>query len=283
MRRMSISTSITKLRLATLVCAIAMIGAAGPASAIHSEDPPSKPPDHYSWGYRCPDGYPIIVDRGRYYPAGYPTIPSQKVAWTACFVSEAAAAHAGYKRMPTPRGYALLDGIYLAPAFNFLKGYCRDAARVSRLAVPCPALTPSPASSFVGCSALPKCYSRGVVLLEGSFLGPPGYVAGRWQSCPTPTTCTTRHNKGHLILFAATGRKIAQLECCGRRAALGKPHVRQTAGRWFTYPNNSSLNAGHVLLEWRATGFTYAVSVYHDSQTNRRLALKVANAVRFVK
>src|SRR4051794_31252895 len=118
------------------------MGASAVAMAASLDQPPSQPPVQHSFGYTCPDGYPIIVYKGRFFPGLYPFPPPQTAHWTACFVSVGAARRAGYAQAPTPRGYVPLDGFYLAPAFKYLKASCRTAAASVRAAVPCPGLTP---------------------------------------------------------------------------------------------------------------------------------------------
>jgi len=268
---------------AALLAAVAALLISGSATGYGMvRDEPGKPPVHFSWGYACPDGYPIRAYGRYFYPPGHPGLPNQTVEPSRCFEDVREARNAGLKPKPPPRGWQLFYGIYLAPSFKYLSYWCRQGAAAAHFAVPCPRFAPDPTSAFAACSSASICYSRGRFIMEGDFYGPPSYQGKSYRACVSQTDCKTLHNAAHAFIFAADAKHLKEIECCGGRVVAGTSRVRGRPARWLTFAGGSGLNNDHIMVEWRERGVTCAVSVYRDTPTNRGLAELLAKWVTFV-
>ncbi len=98
-----------------------------------------------------------------------------------------------------------------------------------------------------------------------SYIGVPGDSAGHftvWASPPKLIRkgyvgCTTGKTFGHVI--------IARL------------HMQ-----WVNCPAGSTLDSGHVLLEWSQDTWVYVLSLHSDTRTNRKLLRTMAaHLIRF--
>jgi hypothetical protein len=252
------------------------VGAAG-------GEPPGKPPTHFSWGYFCPDGYPVRAYGRYFYPPGHPDLPKVTVKPSRCYQDDGEAESAGLEPKPPPHGWRVFAGIYLAPSLGYLRTNCQQGVEAAGFAVPCPRFTPNPVFEFAGCQAVASCYTRGRFVMEGDFYGPPSYRGKPWVDCTQPGACRTHRNAGHAFIFAADAKHVKEIECCRGRPAGSAGKVHGQAAHWLSFRRGSGLNRKHVMLVWQQHGLTCAVSVYSDNLTNRRLARFLATWTTFVR
>lgn len=252
--------------IAVLLVLLALAGCGGDHRSQRLGKAPEKLEAHL---YVCPAEFDTIGYRGRAYPSMYPTRPGSGVRPDRCFRSIQQAERAGYTVAPTPPGATRVDDVYLVPPERSLAASCRRAARIARIPVPCPTLVPVPANSVGGCVGVGSCVGHGLFVLEGSFNGPPGYAGAEGRG-------------GHLWFFGALPSNAREIECCGGRRVAASVSVRGHRASWLEYPSGSTLNSGHVLLEWRESGVVYAVSLHGHSLLNRQLDRILAGRLRMV-
>jgi hypothetical protein len=221
--------------------------------------------------FLCPPRAPVIGWRGRFYPQGYPASPPSRLRPDACFHSAGAAKSAGLRLAATPQGDVDVGGVYLVPAARSVGRLCREAAKETTFAVPCPTLVPYPADSVGFCGGEGQmCWSRSGFLLLGYFLGPPGYrgVGGTIQ--------------GHLWIEADTPRHVSSINCCGATQTHRPTGPFGRSARWLVFPPGTSGNSGHVVLEWRRGPAIYAVSLHGHDAINYTLDLTIATHLRYL-
>jgi hypothetical protein len=241
------------------------------AAGCGSGAPPGQPPQRIAAGfYSCPAEAPTIVVNRVFYPVTYPTPPSPSVRPSRCFRTSDNAIRAGYRRAPTPHRDVRVDDIYLVPPSRSLDRYCRTSAASAGLPVPCPTLVPAPGTSVVDCGGAAPCLVRGRFLLEGNFIGPPGYVGAG-------------EGAGHLWLLGFRIASRGRYECSTPHRLPGQAEIYGKPAHWLACPPGSELNSGHVLLEWRLRNFIYAVSIHGVTSLNRRLAVVIARHVRLIR
>jgi hypothetical protein len=260
--------------VARVLAVVAVVLIAGACTGSHTTEraarrpPAGAAPLHVSGIYVCPGPEPIVGYRRRFYPVHFPSPPPVTVRPDACFASGAQAVRAGYQRAPVPKGDVLIGGVYLVPADRDLSALCQRAVHAAGLRVPCPALVPDAGS--VTCNALTQCAGRGWFVLEGSFAGPTGYVG-------------IPGGGGHLYVigFAHRKRGWPQNTLAGGRV-VGRTRVSGHAARFVAYPFGTSLNSGHVVLEWHVGATTYAVSLHGHTRVNERLDMAIARHLRYL-
>ena len=63
----------------------------------------------------------------------------------------------------------------------------------------------------------------------------------------------------------------------------GVTELHESPATWFRCPEGSAdIESGHVVLEWANGGVTYRVGFHGHDWFNRRLAMTVAQHLRFV-
>jgi hypothetical protein len=255
------------MRTAVVLGTLLALAASGCGS---SNKPRGQPPQRIVRGfYSCPAEAPTLVIDGLFYPATYPRRPAPSVRPSRCLRTSDDAAKAGFRRAPTPRHDIRIDELYLVPAQRGLRRYCRTLSARARLPVPCPTLVPAPNDSVVDCGGAAPCATPGRVVLEGNFVGPPGYVG-------------SGEGAGHLWFFASTSGQRYLIECSKPHDLAGRVDILGERAHWLACPPGSELNSGHLLLEWRLHDLVYAVSVHGVSRLNRRLAVVLARHLRIV-
>jgi hypothetical protein len=149
--------------------------------------------------------------------------------------------------------------IPLRQAPTALRRGCERAARRLNVSIYCPERVPArwKPQLCVGCN--------GTFSATGWFPAPTGYVG-------TPGEPT-----GHFTVWAARPRFIRDgYVGCTNGKKLGRlltAHLRMT---WLRCPAGSSLDSGHILLQWTSSSWVYALSLHTDSSTNRRLLRMIA-------
>jgi hypothetical protein len=256
------------MQKAVVLAALIALAASGCSSSMK---PQGQPPRRIAAGfYACPAQAPTIVLRGVFYPSTYPDRPSPSMRPSRCFHTSRDAILAGFRRATTPPHDLRLDDLYLVPAPSMLAGFCRAASGRAALPVPCPTLVPAPNDSVAGCGGAAPCATRARFVLEGNFVGPPGYVGAGAGA-------------GHLWFLASTAARRNLIECAEPRHLDGRVEIRGESAHWLACPPGSELNSGHVLLEWRRGGAVFAVSVHGVTPLNRRLAVVLARHVRMIR
>jgi hypothetical protein len=102
--------------------------------------------------------------------------------------------------------------------------------------------------------------------MSGWFPAPESYVGQLYE----PT--------GHLNVWAAT-KKLARLGyvgCTDWGKRAGTTRVLGMRAAWISCPQASSLDGGHVVLQWWIRDWTYGVSLHSNTPVNRRLARAIA-------
>lgn len=162
--------------------------------------------------------------------------------------------------------HPVIGGIHLAPPPPDVTTGCRHAAKLLPFRVLCPTWLPAGWSTDV-----PICPTRlclGQFSMTAYFPGPPGYVGDAPRS-------------GHMNVWAIPLGRLtdAGLGCPGAPRA-GHVFVAGAKATWFVCPSGSSLDSGHLLLQWVTSRIAYGVSAHGHSVTNRRLVLYVAQHLR---
>ena len=144
---------------------------------------------------------------------------------------------------------------------------CRTAARRLKVAIFCPTRVPrrwTVAHVCAGCN--------GTFSATGWFPAPTGYVGQPGE------------RTGHFTVWAARPRKVREgfVGCLnGKRARPTRVAGHNVA--WVTCPPGSTLDGGHVLLQWSRQGWLYAVSLHADTSVNRHLLRRIATTMTIVK
>jgi hypothetical protein len=233
--------------------------------------PPGRSPQKLAAGfYVCPTEAPTLAFGHRFYPATYPNPPPPSARPSRCFRTSEQATQAGFHRVPTPAGDVRIDDLYLVPPQHRLTRYCRMLSARAALPGPCPTLVPAPSDSVVGCGGAAPCATAGRFVLEGNFVGPPGYLG-------------SGEGAGHLWLLASTVAHRYLIECSRPHGLTGWVKVLGHMAHWLVCSPGSELNSGHVLLEWRVHDIVYAVSVHGVSRLNRRLAVVMARHLALIR
>jgi hypothetical protein len=138
------------------------------------------------------------------------------------------------------------------------------AARVLRVAIPCPGLVPFRWSAEAGCA---PC--NGVFVLDGTFApAPVGYVG-------------ISPGVGHLNIWAIPTRSMVDL--CPGGGSDGSEPLFGTIARWVVCPQGSEgEDAGHLDLQWSTGGVRYGVSLHGHSGSNRTLDMAIAQRVEMI-
>ena len=254
---------------AVLVLALVAVGRSlGDRGSLPSAAPPA-PSTTAATPYRigervvCPLARPVLAaSDGRSYPHGHPAQPPRDAVPVACYDTVAEAAAAGYARAALPAGAVEVDGVYLLPTSDGLRGRCRRAAERLGLAVPCPrvlpALSPGAPPPTV-CERRPPCEqpAPGFLLEATGFLVPTGYIGAY------------RETGARLAIAAA--RRAADLVACAGERPLAAVVVRGTRGRLFECPPGPGPHGDGLLLRWRERGAVMALSVSGRTASYRRL------------
>jgi hypothetical protein len=250
-----------------MVVAATLVGCNG--SGEPSDVQPGSSPRSVGGLFLCPPFAPIRAFRDRYFPLTYPNPPPKTVRPERCFSSSGQASRAGYAVAPTPQGDRLIDGVYLVRPSPHVAHLCRMAARKARLPVPCPTLIPGTADD-VFCAVGARCVQRGAVVFEGTFAAPLGYIGAQ-------------PGQGHLWIIAFDAHSgVWPKDTVAGGSVVGTPRVRGRPGVFLSYPAGSGLNSGHVVLKWRQSGTTYAVSLHGHTALNLLLDRVIAEQLRLV-
>jgi hypothetical protein len=209
----------------------------------------------------CPLARPVLAaSDGRSYPPGHPGRPPAGARPVACYDTVAEAAAAGYARAALPAGTVELDGVYLLPTSDGLRGRCRRAAERLGLAVPCPTVLParSPgAPPPTVCGRPCEQPASGFLLETTGFLVPSGYIGA--------------YRETGARLAIASARRTAYLVACAGERPLAPVTVRGARGRLFECPPGSGPHGDGLLLRWRERGAVMALSVSGRTASYRRL------------
>jgi hypothetical protein len=144
---------------------------------------------------------------------------------------------------------------------------CSTAARRLKVAIYCPTRVPghwTVAHVCAGCN--------GTFSATGWFPTPAAYVGQPGE------------HTGHFTVWAARPRKVREgfVGCPnGKRARPTRVAGRNAA--WVTCPSGSTLDGGHVLLQWSRHGWLYAISLHADTSLNRNLLRRIATTITIVK
>jgi hypothetical protein len=256
---------------ACALCAVLASGCLGSPSATSTPtgragNSPSQgvAPERVGSGYNCPNKQRYAALGSVFYPPVGPTTLTVGRRPDRCFASPYDAARAGFRRVATPLGDLLVDGVYLVKPSRRLTGYCRAGAAVVSFPIACPTLVPYPPSSVGLCDpVLRNCFSGGEALLVGYFSAPPGYIGIDGTS------------GGHLWIFSSSIPRPDWIFCC-ESTRMGRTKVHGRTAWFYSYPSGSHGNSSHVLLEWRQDGHSYAVSLHGRTKTNENLDRVIA-------
>jgi hypothetical protein len=260
------------LAAAALVAALVAVGRSldGPAARPSAQPPPTTAATPYRIDGRvvCPLARPVLAaSDGRSYPPGHPAQPPPGAGPVACHDTVAEAEAAGYARAALPAGTVELDGVYLLPTSDGLRGRCRRAAERLGLAVPCPTVLPafSPgAPPPTVCEDRRPCEqpASGFLLEATGFLVPSGYVGAYWET------------GARLAIAAARWPGTSLVACAGERP-LATTGVRGTRGRLFECAPGAGPHGGDgLLLRWRERGVVIALGVSGRTASFRRLLVR---------
>jgi hypothetical protein len=152
--------------------------------------------------------------------------------------------------------------IRLIPASSTLRRGCSRAARRLKVAVYCPTRVPARWSPRIcaGCN--------GTFSATGWFPAPKGYVGQPGEQT------------GHFTVWAAPPRLIRE-GYVGCTNGTRSGHLRLARFRmvWITCPEGSTLDSGHIVLQWSRGRWTYALSLHTDTPPNRSILRTVARTV----
>jgi hypothetical protein len=212
----------------------------------------------------CPTGFPFAAYGRVFFPPNHPRTPDDSTRPARCFASATQAQGAGYDRAPTPPGDLLAAGEYLVPPGSALGTTCAHAARILRVAIPCPGLVPLGWSPEAACA---PC--NGVFVLDGTFApAPVGYVG-------------VSAGSGHLNIWAIPSPSMVDL--CPGGGPDGSVALFGTEARWVVCPQGSEgEDAGHIDLQWSAGGVRYGVSLHGHTAVNRALVLSIGRSVHMI-
>jgi hypothetical protein len=266
--RMWLTRSPTFLRRATMVFIVGALvtvisGCRGGSSRSDKPALPPLRPLKIGEMYVCPYDFVAYTSPRRvFYPRGHPARPSKTVRPTECFASSRDARAAGYVSAPVPPNSALIGGIYIVPASQSLIKTCRRAQNMLPYPIYCPTRVPSgwhgDVCPVAGC---------GVFKLIGFFDAPSDYVG-------------SEPNQGHINFWGMPTRDRDTFGGgCPGTAPTRRIQFRGRPASFFNCPEGSSLDSGHVLLEWHEGRFAYGVSAHGVSDVNRQLVLYLARHI----
>jgi hypothetical protein len=272
------------VRPAMLVSVLVVVAATGVAACVGGGSVGTSSlgarPSKVGNSYLCPAWAPVVAFGKHFIPGNFPSAPPRTRRPTGCLASVQKAARAGLSVEPTPAGDLLIGGVYLTPPSDGVKRLCDSAAKSTGLITACPTLIPGSPDSM-SCAGVFPCALRGAVVLEGNFDGPPNYVGDARGS-------------GHLWIFTIAARLLrarpfGPFPADTLSLALGARVVRRLTfeghpARFLEFPNaGEDLNAGHVVLIWRAHGAEYAVSLHGHTRLNEQLDLTIAAHLTYAR
>ncbi len=217
----------------------------------------------------------------QYFLPGYPgALPSPGPS--ACYASARAAESDGYHAASTPLGAEFVGGVYLAPVSDEVRGACKAAALVMRGPLACPRILPTypPISSKPICtssSLSPEVGSDSAcVVVEGFVMSWEGFAV------PHDYVGVDGRAEGHLVVISAPQDRFVEALRCQGEVSEGTIVVNGITAARYSCPQSSGMQGGHVGVRWSADGVASAVSMHHDSATNRRLVQDIANSMQVV-
>jgi hypothetical protein len=223
--------------------------------------------------------YAAYADPRRYYPLDHPALPPDTVRPAACFGTEVAALTAGYARAATPVGYIDEGAVYLGSASKTFERSCPAASAALGYAVPCPSLLPLPTrgAELPGCgpqgSAAPGCVDQRA---EFSFPGQPPVFS--FQSSGDTVTLTDVL----IQAFPADNPPGPFSDAhCDRGPPVGTVVVGGDLASYFVCGGETPL-VGHLMLRWTHGRVTCQVALLPNSDIARRVALDIAEHIRYV-
>jgi hypothetical protein len=225
--------------------------------------------------FACPHTHPVLAtsDR-RSYPLGHPSQPAPDATAVACYATIATATAAGYPEAPLPAGALELDGVYLVPVPDQVRGACRRAAGRLGFPVPCPTVRPVPSRNSPPPAVCQRPWpcddpGSGFLFLDSGFVVPSGYV-GAYPEV------------GRRLVVAAARRPAATAVACVGERPLGRARVRGHRGGLFRCPPEAGPHGDGLLLRWRERDTIMAVSVTGDLAAHRRLVLALAGRLELM-
>ena len=167
--------------------------------------------------------------------------------------------------------------VVVEPVPSWMSGYCATGARKLKFSVPCPSLAPR-RGLWVPCRGTDEHLGGSGCFVEPTFLVEKVFRAGKGYTGLAPG----RTPAGHMTVWAARYEPRG-LGCSAFGQVEGSTEVQGVMGTWFTCPIGSSIDSDHVVLQWSKSGVTYGVGFHGVTPLNRRLAMTVAEGLRFVE
>lgn len=151
-----------------------------------------------------------------------------------------------------------IGGIRFVGAPPDTRAECGKAARALPFPVLCPAVLPADWQPVGDCA---PC--NGMFSLTGYFTGP-------WVSSESG------EGVGHLSVWASPPEGITELYVgCPDGTALGREERNGLRADWISCSAGSTLDSGHLILQWSQGDIVYAVSLHGEDSTLARRALRL--------
>jgi hypothetical protein len=153
--------------------------------------------------------------------------------------------------------------IRLVAASSTLRRGCSRAARKLKAAVYCPTRVPA--------GWLPRICAgcNGTFSATGWFPAPKGYVGQPGE------------RTGHLNVWAAPPRLIREgyVGCANGTRSGARLRIAHLSMAWIICPRGSTLDSGHIVLQWSRGGWIYGLSLHSDTSTNRAILRTIARSL----
>lgn len=178
---------------------------------------------------------------------------------------------AGYATAPVPSGAVVIGGLHVVRAGRSVAAACRRARGLLRYPIYCPTRLPAtwqPAGSCPARSAGDRRRGCRVFKLVGYFDAPPEYVG-------------SEPNEGHVNFWAMpTAERLIYGGGCPDASPTRRLRFRGHPGAFSRCPEGSSLDSGHLVLEWSEGAISYGVSAHGFTDVNRRLVVYLATHLK---
>jgi hypothetical protein len=156
-----------------------------------------------------------------------------------------------------------VTSIRLVAASSTLRRGCLRAARRLKVAVYCPTSVPAGWSPRIcaGCN--------GTFSASGWFPAPKGYVGQPGE------------RTGHFNIWAAPPRLIREgyVGCSNGARSGARLRIAHLSMAWIVCPEGSTLDYGHIVLQWSRGRWVYGLSLHSDTSTNRTILRAIARSL----
>jgi hypothetical protein len=157
----------------------------------------------------------------------------------------------------------MATSIRLVAASSTVRRGCLRAARRLKAAVYCPTRVPAGWSPQIcaGCN--------GTFSATGWFPAPKGYVGQPGE------------RTGHFNVWSSPPRLIREgyVGCANGTRSGARLRIAHLRMAWIVCPEGSTLDSGHIVLQWSRGQWIYGLSLHSDTSTNRATLRAIARSL----